>query len=243
MEYYLKSKAVPAEAQKPINGGRLKGMTDINPVWRIQVLTEMFGPAGIGWWYVISKQWLESTDSGEIAAFCNIDLFITVDGKTSQAIQGTGGSMFITKESSGLHTSDECFKMALTDALSVACKSIGIGADVYWKAGTKYTEPEPKDRPREDVKVRLVTGYIPPEQPKEDLTPAPAEQIAEGPKYICEACTLQISDVKAKDGKIYTAEEIAASTKKAFGKQLCWECSVKIKNAAKAAKSKAAEAK
>ena len=76
-----------------------------------------------------------------------------------------------------------------------------------------------------------------------EVKSASAEPITEGTKYICEACTLQISDVKAKDGKIYPAAEIAASTKKTFGHQLCWDCSVKIKNAAKAAKSKAAEAK
>ena len=32
-------------------------------------------------------------------------------------------------------------KMALTDAISVACKSLGIGADVYWnKDNTKYND-------------------------------------------------------------------------------------------------------
>lgn len=35
--------------------------------------------------------------------------------------------------------SDECYKMATTDALSVACKNLGIGADIYWKESkTKY---------------------------------------------------------------------------------------------------------
>ena len=47
--------------------------------------------------------------------------------------------MFVAKESSGLRTNDEAFKMALTDAVSVACKALGIGANVYWeKDRTKY---------------------------------------------------------------------------------------------------------
>ena len=29
-----------------------------------------------------------------------------------------------------MYTSDECYKMALTDALSVACKALGVAADV-----------------------------------------------------------------------------------------------------------------
>lgn len=48
--------------------------------------------------------------------------------------------MFVSLEKNGLHTSDECFKMALTDAISVACKALGIGADIYWERDTdKYT--------------------------------------------------------------------------------------------------------
>jgi uncharacterized protein with PIN domain len=69
-------------------------------------------------------------------------LYIKIDDKWSEAIPGTGGSSFVTKEKNGLYMSDECFKMALTDAISVACKALGIGADVYWdKDKTKYTMP------------------------------------------------------------------------------------------------------
>ena len=45
-------------------------------------------------------------------------------------------------ESKGLYTSDECFKMALTDAISVSCKALGFAADVYWNSdSTKYNKP------------------------------------------------------------------------------------------------------
>ncbi len=56
--------------------------------------------------------------------------------------------MFVANQRNGPHVSDECFKMALTDAISVACKALGLGADVYFaKDATKYTQeqPEPKD--------------------------------------------------------------------------------------------------
>ena len=47
----------------------------------------------------------------------------------------------MTKEKQGAYTSDECFKMALTDAISVACKALGFAADVYWDNDkTKYSE-------------------------------------------------------------------------------------------------------
>lgn len=136
---YNACRAVPSDALKTITGGRLKGKSDINPMWRLKILTEQFGPCGIGWKYVITRQWLETGGKDEIAAFVNIDLFVKVDGQWSDAIPGTGGSAFVAKESSGLYTSDECFKMALTDAISVSCKALGVAADVYWDSdSTKY---------------------------------------------------------------------------------------------------------
>ena len=140
---YERVRAVPQDAKREIAAGRLKGKTDINPMWRIKALTEQFGICGIGWKYVITDKRLEVGADGEISAFVDIYLFIKVDGKWSDAIPGTGGSAFVAKERNGLYTSDECFKMALTDAISVACKALGFGADVYWQAdATKYTTRE-----------------------------------------------------------------------------------------------------
>ena len=138
MMIYNAVRNVPENAKKPIDGGRLKGKTDINPMWRIKALTEQFGPCGIGWYYIPTKQWLEPYGE-EFAAFVNIELYICVDGVWSKPIFGTGGSMFAASEKTGTYVSDECYKMATTDAISVACKHLGMGADVYWnKDITKY---------------------------------------------------------------------------------------------------------
>lgn len=145
LDLYQKVRSVPDSAKKTIKGGRISGMTDINPVWRIKVLTEQFGPCGIGWYYIPTRQWLE-TAGNEIAAFVNIELYIKVDGEWSKPIAGNGGSMFASKEKSGIYVSDECYKMATTDAISVACKELGIGADVYWDSDrTKYNKQNNPD--------------------------------------------------------------------------------------------------
>lgn len=142
---YNEVRSVPDSAKRRIEAGRLKGKTDINPMWRIKALTEKFGPCGFGWKYVITDKRLEQGANGEVAAFLDIDLFVKADGVWSDAIPGTGGSAFVAKEKNGLYTSDECFKMALTDAISVACKALGFGADVYWEADrSKYDKPESK---------------------------------------------------------------------------------------------------
>lgn len=139
MEIYNQIRSVPKEAQKTIKGGRLNGFTDINSMWRIQELTRMFGPCGIGWKYTIEREWMEAGANGEVSAFMDILLYYKFGGIWSEGIPGTGGSSFVAKERNGLYTSDECYKMALTDAISVAAKAIGMGADIYWDKGrSKY---------------------------------------------------------------------------------------------------------
>ena len=169
LEIYNKVRVVPQEAQKPILGGRLKNMTDINPMWRIKMLTEQFGACGIGWYYDIVSERLEDGANNEKVAFVRINLYVKVDGEWSKPIIGTGGSSFVTKEKSGLYVNDECFKMALTDAISVACKALGIGADIYWnKDRTKYDDDDKKDvkkdtpttEPKKDKPVTTNSIYI-----------------------------------------------------------------------------------
>ncbi|MGI6096425.1 MAG: hypothetical protein ACOYBL_13625 [Lachnospiraceae bacterium] len=186
LEIYNKVRSVPDKAKKAISAGRLKGMTDINPMWRIKTLTEQFGPCGIGWKYTICSQWMEPGSDGNIAAFCNITLQYKYNGEWSEPIPGTGGSSFVAKESKGLYTSDECYKQALTDAISVAAKALGIGADVYWdKDTTKYTKPE---QDKNDDAVCPVCGKIQKPVKKSDGTVKTGKQVIDGCGGMCLAC-------------------------------------------------------
>ena len=192
---YESVRQVPQSAQREIQAGRLKGKTDINPMWRIKALTEQFGPCGIGWKYTITDKRLENGANNEVSAFVDIDLYIKVDGEWSDAIPGTGGSAFVASERNGLYTSDECFKMALTDAISVACKALGFGADVYWaKDATKYTPRPERQQPNE----------------------------AAG-KPVCKDCGKPIYPV-THGGKSYSVAEIAENARKTYKAPLCWAC-------------------
>lgn len=144
MEIYNSHRNPPTEALKPIKGGRLNGMTDINPMWRIKALTEQFGACGIGWYYTTDEQRVEDCGT-ERVAIVNISLYVKVNNEWSKPIFGTGGSKLIAQERSGAFISDEAFKMATTDALSVACKQLGMGADIYWNTDRdKYTVDDAK---------------------------------------------------------------------------------------------------
>lgn len=181
LKIYEECRSVPTEAQKKIQGGRLNGKTDINPMWRIKKLTEIFGPAGKGWYAPITERWTENGANGEVTANIRINLIVKYDDGWSQPIEGVGGSVLIAKESAGLRTDDDAFKKAYTDAISVACKAIGIGADVYWdKDPTKYTQDgeegndagenvkpiktaqkQPKNAPKmEDIKLFEQYGFL-----------------------------------------------------------------------------------
>lgn len=147
LRHYEALRSVPENALKPIQAGRLKGMSNISPVWRIKAMTEEFGPCGIGWKYEIVNRWTE-TYGEEIKAFIEVNLYIKDGEEWSAPIPGTGGSSLVTKESKGLYVSDEAYKMALTDAMSVAMKSLGVAADVYFKGDNdskyqQYTEAAP----------------------------------------------------------------------------------------------------
>ena len=168
LDIYERVRVVPQKAQREIKGGRLNGKTDINPMWRIKTLTAEFGPCGIGWKTAIKNKWLEKGSGEEVAAFVDIELFVKINGEWSDAILGTGGSMFVAKEKGGLYTDDEAFKKAYTDAISVACKALGIGADVYWdKDSSKYDtkgeddsdkEPETEEElPPIDEAIKMTT--------------------------------------------------------------------------------------
>ena len=142
MKYWNKLKRPPEGALKKITGGRLSGFTDIKPQWRYEVMTEVFGPCGVGWKYTIEELWQSEGADGVIVANAKIHLFIK-DGEWSDPIPGVGGAMLVAKETKGLYTSDEAYKMAVTDALGTAMKYIGVAADVYsglWD-GSKYITP------------------------------------------------------------------------------------------------------
>lgn len=149
MDLYNRFAVTPREARKEITAGRLKGFTDINPMWRIKMLTDIFGAAGQGWKCPIVNKTIMDGAEGEKKAFVDVKLYYRLpNGEWSEGIDGTGGSAFVSKEKGGLYTDDECFKKAYTDAIGVACKALGMSADIYFANDrTKYTSPADETMP------------------------------------------------------------------------------------------------
>lgn len=121
----------PAEVLNTIQIGNLKGKSDINPQWRIEVMTEQFGMCGIGWKYEIVSTNTVECSNGEVLVFMRINLYVKDGEQWSNPIPGFGGDKIVIKNKNGLVPNDEAYKMVLTDALGNAMKNIGVAADVY----------------------------------------------------------------------------------------------------------------
>jgi hypothetical protein len=139
-EIYNQLKTVPRERLKVIGAGRLKGMFDISPQWRIEKLTETFGACGFGW-ATQNVTFTYQTKGDEVVVNCHLEMIVKHNEEWSKPIFATGGSKFSTTETKGVYVSDEAEKMAYTDAIGVAGKMLGLAADVYMGEmdKTKYT--------------------------------------------------------------------------------------------------------
>ena len=211
LKYYNMGREVPNEAQKPFNNGKFSG-TDINPMWRIKKLTEMFGPAGIGW-YVDNVVERSEAHGETTISIVTLNLYVKVDGEWSKPIYGTGGNTLLRK---GI-ASDEGYKMAYTDALSVACKALGIGADIWYANDrTKYTAENdaPEDAPAPAAK----------KTPKEET-------------YTCRDCGDALVWTQTKDGKQMSPVDIRNMSFQRYGRVLCPRCMKKADAEQKAAQS------
>ena len=227
MTIYEAGRSVPIEAQKAFSNGSFSG-TDINPMWRIKKLTELFGPAGVGWYTEVLSERSE-TYGDTVMAIVDINLYIKVDGEWSKPIFGTGGNQLVQATKSGARPSDEGYKKAYTDALSIACKALGIGADIWFSKDPDVSDPTSKYA---DEYIRI--GGTPAEAP-------PAGWVNEPPRpatmtvysvndLVCEDCGKPITEYKTKAGKTYSAEDVASMNFKSYGKRLCSKCGYKYKN-------------
>lgn len=180
----------PKDALKEIGGGKLKGMTDINPQWRYKVMTEKFGLIGVGWKYEVQKLWTEQGAGGEVLAFAQVAVFVKDGENWSDPIEGIGGSKLVALEKGAPVSNDEGYKMAVTDAFSTALKMLGVAADIYagrWD-GSKYRDTPDQLPPKAQAVKDAFNGEVvePKQQPAKlafepkggETTPAEKEAIA-----------------------------------------------------------------
>lgn len=157
MAIYSAVRSAPQSAVKPIKGGSYgaAGLSDINPQWRIERMTELFGPVGTGWtWEPVEVFEREGVLYGHVVV-----TYTDAQGKVSKPIHGYGGTKFGGRDDSDI------YKSTMTDAVSNALRYLGVGADVWYKPD------RPGDQQQYDTK------YSAPPQMVETITDAQREAI------------------------------------------------------------------
>lgn len=134
MRIYNAGRAVPPGAVKKITAGAYgkAGLSDINPQWRIEKMTELFGPCGIGWTWQPEDIRMED---GLCLAHVTVRYREESGGAFSEPVHGYGGTVM-----GRMNDDSDVLKSTFTDAVSNALRYIGIGADVWYKPGREATE-------------------------------------------------------------------------------------------------------
>jgi hypothetical protein len=143
-EQWVAVSRVPENRLKTIGFGNLKGKSDINPQWRIKAMTETYGMCGVGWYHELKQREVFECSNGEVIIFCDVNVYTKEDDGWSKPIVGSGGNKIVSKNKNGLVPNDEAWKMAYTDALGTALKSIGVASEIYEGNfdGSKYQQPQ-----------------------------------------------------------------------------------------------------
>lgn len=159
----------PENAIRPIEAGRLKRFSDINPQWRIEALTETYGLYGLGWFVQIKDTTMvDLPETKEKMLFLTLELFvrdwsIPDEFKWFGPALGVGGDYLIIRDKNGIHGNDEAYAMAMTDALGKAAKLFGIANDIYrGKFDSKYGWRDEKEKRQElkDENYRITNEGI-----------------------------------------------------------------------------------
>lgn len=156
MHIYNAARSAPTNAIKPIKGGAYgaAGLSDINPQWRIERMTGIFGPCGVGWMWEPVEITIENG-----VCYGHVVVSYRTDEGWSKAIHGYGGTKIGSKDDSDL------IKSTVTDAISNALRYLGIGADVWYKPDntadknqfdTKHSAP-PQPASPEKPRTKMAT--------------------------------------------------------------------------------------
>src|SRR4051812_45241553 len=129
LEFWNALKRTDPKATKPFQRpGGFRG-TQIDPTWRLQMMTEAFGPVGKGWGY----EQLEWTVQERMVFVC-VRIWYKDAGTGEICWTGPqwGGTEMMRRRRDGSEEpNDEAFKMSITDAVGKCCLQLGLAADVY----------------------------------------------------------------------------------------------------------------
>ena len=109
------------EFTKPLPGYGGKTLTTIDPMYQIQMMTDLFGPVGLGWKYKVDYKYID----GLVFAEVTIKYFTNEWHEYGPVCSVQN----LSKKNGNLD--DEAPKKAMTDAMTKAFSHLGMSADVF----------------------------------------------------------------------------------------------------------------
>jgi len=132
MKLWDKLKETNPKYTKPFSKFGGKQLTTVDPMYQIQMMTNMFGPVGKGWKYEVEYKYID----GLVFAEVKLKWF----DKQWYEYGPVCSVQNLSKKNGGLD--DEAPKKAMTDAMTKAFSHLGMSADVFLGMfdNSKYVE-------------------------------------------------------------------------------------------------------
>ena len=138
LELWKKLQRTDPKATKPFTkAGGFRG-SQIDPAYRLQRMTEVFGPVGYGWGYEIFNRRTELYQDAPYI-YVTARVWYVLPGETPSWPDGTrrdppANAVWTGEQDGGTkaeRSTDEIWKMSITDAIGKCMLQIGLAADIY----------------------------------------------------------------------------------------------------------------
>tara|TARA_R100001480_G_scaffold144009_1_gene141797 strand:+ start:893 stop:1570 length:678 start_codon:yes stop_codon:yes gene_type:complete len=143
------------EFTKPLPGYGGKTLTTIDPMYQIQMMTDLFGPVGLGWKYKVDYKYIDGLVFAEV----------TIKYFTNEWHEYGPVCSVQNLSKSNNKLDDEAPKKAMTDAMTKAFSHLGMSADVFLgkfddskyveQMKQEFSQPQPQKIPKTNGKRNI----------------------------------------------------------------------------------------
>jgi len=143
------------EFTKPLPGYGGKTLTTIDPMYQIQMMTDLFGPVGLGWKYKVDYKYIDGLVFAEV----------TIKYFTNEWHEYGPVCSVQNLSKSNNKLDDEAPKKAMTDAMTKAFSHLGMSADVFLgkfddskyveQMKQEFSQPQPQEIPKTNGKKNI----------------------------------------------------------------------------------------
>ena len=134
----------------PSNYGKI--ITTIDPMYQIQMMTDLFGPVGLGWKYKVDYKYIDGLVFAEV----------TIKYFTNEWHEYGPVCSVQNLSKSNNKLDDEAPKKAMTDAMTKAFSHLGMSADVFMG---KFDDSKYVEQMKEEFSQPKPTNKIPQQKP------------------------------------------------------------------------------